>query len=159
MERAADLHKVGTTSVKQAHTVLRKGTPELVAAVEGGSIPVKRAAKIARQPAERQRRAVQGPTETEKREPTADRPEATALPAVAARKSERAPWQTLRATQAREVRDLGDLDAMLLVFREQIEPIYSCSSPLVRERIKKEVAQRFEQMDRSTPVVTERHDD
>jgi ParB-like chromosome segregation protein Spo0J len=33
IKRAADLHKVGTTSVKQAHTVLRDGTPELVAAV------------------------------------------------------------------------------------------------------------------------------
>jgi hypothetical protein len=47
---------------------------------------------------------------------------------------------------------------MLRVFREQIEPMYGRSSPLVRERIKKDVAQRFEQMDRSTPAVTERHD-
>jgi ParB-like chromosome segregation protein Spo0J len=91
IKRAADLHKVGTTSVKQAHTVLRDGTLELVPAVEGGSIPVKRAAEIARQPSEQQREAMKAPTAAAKR--------ASALPKVAARKPERAPWQTVRATK------------------------------------------------------------
>ena len=79
MERAADLHKVGTTSMKQAHTVLSDGTPELVAAVEGGSIPVKRAAEIARQPSHRRGKAVQTPTAAAKRAPAANRQNATAL--------------------------------------------------------------------------------
>jgi hypothetical protein len=151
IKRAADLHKVGTTSVKQAHTILRDGTPELVAAVEGGSIPVKRAAEIARQPSEQQREAMKAPTAAAKR--------AATLPKVAARKPERAPWQTVRATQGREARDVRDLDEMLRVFREQVEPVYGRSSRLVRDRIKKDVAQGFERMDTSTPAVTERNDD
>jgi hypothetical protein len=91
--------------------------------------------------------------------PTAAAKRASALPKVAARKPERAPWQTVRATQAREARDARDLDEMLRVFREQVEPVYGRSSRLVRDRIKKDVAQGFERMDTSTPAVTERNDD
>jgi hypothetical protein len=159
IERAADLHKVGTTSVKQAHTVLRDGAPELVAAVESGSIPVKRAAEIARQSAERQREATKALTAAAKRAPAADRSKAAGLPKISVRKSERGPWQSVRATQAREARDVRDLDEMLRVFREQVEPVYGRSNRLVRDRIKKDVAQGFERMDRSTPTVTERNDD
>jgi hypothetical protein len=65
----------------------------------------------------------------------------------------------VRTTQAREARDVRDLDVMLRIFREQVEPLYGRSSRLVRDRIKKDVAQGFERMDRSTPAVTERNDD
>jgi hypothetical protein len=54
---------------------------------------------------------------------------------------------------------IRDLDEMLRVFREQVEPVYGRSSRLVRDRIKKDVAQGFERIDRSTPAVTERNDD
>jgi hypothetical protein len=67
--------------------------------------------------------------------------------------------ETEAATQGREARDVRDLDEMLRVFREQVEPVYGRSSRLVRDRIKKDVAQGFERMDRNTPAVTERHDD
>jgi hypothetical protein len=150
-KQAAALMKVDVAGVDRARVVVKRGAPELVGAVERGQVTVAAAAEIAKKPAREQRAAVKAPPSAAKR--------GSALPKVAARKPERAPWQTVRATQGREARDVGDLDAMLRIFREQLEPVYSRSSPLVRERIKKDVAQRFEQMDRSTPAITERNDD
>ena len=158
IERAADLHKVGTTSVKQAHTVLRDGTPELVAAVEGGStrssVPPRshcsrptgsaRRCKRRRLPRCERRLCPRSPPGN----PSADLGKPFAPPKRAR-----------SAMSAILMRCCGSsASKMLRVFREQIEPMYGRSSPLVRERIKKDVAQRFEQMDRSTPAVTERHD-
>ena len=55
--------------------------------------------------------------------PAAAERRASALSKFGARKPERAPWQTARATQGREARDVRDLDEMLRVFREQVEPV------------------------------------
>jgi ParB-like chromosome segregation protein Spo0J len=150
-EQAAAMVNADVPGVDRARVVVKLGTPELVGAVERGQVTVAAAAEIAKKTAREQRAAVKAPPSAAKR--------GSALPKVAARKPERAPWETVRATQAREARDVGDLDAMLRIFREQLEPVYSRSGPLVRERIKKDVAQGFERMDRSTPAVTERHDD
>jgi hypothetical protein len=148
-KQAAALMKVDVAGVDRARVVVKRGAPELVGAVECGQVTVAAAAEIAKKPARGQRAAAKAPSSAAKR--------GSALPKVAARKPQ--PWQTVRATQAREARDVGDLDAMLRIFREQLEPVYSRSSPLVRDRIKKDVAQSFEWMDRSTPTGTERHDD
>ena len=78
---------------------------------------------------------------------------------ICGRDTELGPWKSVRATQAREARDVRDLDPMLRIFGEQIAPIYRRADRLVRDRIKKDVTQRFEQMDRSTPAVTKRNDD
>jgi hypothetical protein len=108
----------------------------------------KRAAELARRLSEQQREAMKAPTATATPAPIVNRPKATALPKVTVRKPERAPWKSVRAVQAPEAKDVGDLDPMLRVFREQVDPMYRRASRLVRDRIKKDVAQRFEQIDR-----------
>lgn len=53
-EAAAEMLKVGTTSVARAKLVQKTGAPELVAAVESGEITVNAAEQIAKLPAEQQ---------------------------------------------------------------------------------------------------------
>jgi hypothetical protein len=47
--QAAKALNVGTASVQRAKTVIRDGTPELVAAVEAGEVPVSAGAQIAKE--------------------------------------------------------------------------------------------------------------
>jgi hypothetical protein len=55
---AAHLVNVSPRSVENASRVIRDGTPELVAAVDGGDVAVSAAADIARRPAEEQRAVI-----------------------------------------------------------------------------------------------------
>jgi hypothetical protein len=57
-KQAADMLKVGESTVRQARAVRAKGTPELVKAVEQGRVKVSKAAKIAALPKEKQADAV-----------------------------------------------------------------------------------------------------
>jgi hypothetical protein len=79
------------------------------------------------------------------------------MPKVSARKPKRAPWQTARAAQARDAKNLGALDAMLRIFGEQVEPIYRSADRLVRARLKTEIGRRFEQIDKRAPAVADEH--
>lgn len=56
---AADLLNVGTRTVANAREVLKKGTPELVRAVDEGRVAVSRAAQIARLPEKEQTKITQ----------------------------------------------------------------------------------------------------
>ncbi|MHC9540332.1 MAG: hypothetical protein AB9903_12510 [Vulcanimicrobiota bacterium] len=57
-EDAAKKVGVSRGSVIRAKTVIDKGVPELVKAVEGNKIPITTAAKLAKLPAEKQRKAL-----------------------------------------------------------------------------------------------------
>lgn len=57
-EAAAQL-KVGERTVRDARAVLERGTPDLVQAVERGSLAVSAAAEVARMPPERQREVLE----------------------------------------------------------------------------------------------------
>jgi hypothetical protein len=59
--QAAKALNVGERSVERAKVVRREGVPELVKAVEAGTLPVSAAAAIAKQPAEEQRAAIAAP--------------------------------------------------------------------------------------------------
>lgn len=53
-EDAAQMLNVGESTVTRARTVINKGTPELIKAVESGEVTVNAAAQIAKLPAARQ---------------------------------------------------------------------------------------------------------
>jgi ParB-like chromosome segregation protein Spo0J len=83
VQQAADLAGVGVASVHRAKTVISKGTPEVVAAVESGKLAVTPAAQIAEKPAEIQRKIMENGAEeaaktvaaSKKTSPVSARPE------------------------------------------------------------------------------------
>ena len=87
--QAAELLNVSERSLRSARTVLEEGAPELVAAVEQGTIAVSAAASLAALPLEEQRRVIE----------TAD-PRAIGAVAKAAREDRQA--EKKRAREARE---------------------------------------------------------
>ena len=67
VKEAADLAGVGIRSVHRARTVIEKGVPEVVEAVESGDLAVTPAAEIAQKPVEIQRKIMEdGPEEAAK---------------------------------------------------------------------------------------------
>jgi len=58
VQKAADMLNVGRGTVEAARKVIRKGVPELAAAVKAGDIAVSTAAELVRQPEEVQREVV-----------------------------------------------------------------------------------------------------
>jgi hypothetical protein len=58
-ERAAEMMGVSVASVKRASSVIERGAPELVAAVEDGSVALSAAAEVAKLPVEEQQAVVE----------------------------------------------------------------------------------------------------
>lgn len=74
-DEAASMLSVGRRSVQRAHEVLRRGVPELVAAVEQGKVTVSAAAAIAKLPAVEQRPAIEAVRATDRRPRSAAKPQ------------------------------------------------------------------------------------
>ena len=113
--------KVGTNAraVQRARAVRRKAAPEVVKAVEDGAMTLNAAERTISKP------------KTNK--PITPRP-TTAKPHAAA--------------LARDTRNVDDLDESLRLFSEIVLPIYRSADGLVRDRIKKEIARLFADVER-----------
>ena len=126
---AAVLLSVGTRSVGRATAVVRRGMPELIAAVDAGRLNLARAAEIACQGAEEQRQVLAYPN----RPP----PPTRALP-------QGEQDQQLRSLRdARDERAVQDYYEMERIFVQAIVPIYRRVGWTFREIFKKEIARRL----------------
>jgi ParB-like chromosome segregation protein Spo0J len=142
-------------TARAAEAVVTKGVPELVEAMDKGDVAISAAADIAKLPASDQRQAITAarPLVRSPR-PNPPRPVAGArakpdsaaaissMPASvppAARRRESDPFAGAKGAQARDAKNVGDLEGALALFTELIEPVYLGAEDFVRQRIEGEI--------------------
>jgi ParB-like chromosome segregation protein Spo0J len=140
-------------TARAAEAVVTKGVPELVEAMDKGDVAISAAADIAKLAPVEQRQALTAPS-VRRPWPKAARPVAggrakpdsaaaiSIMPASdppAARRRESDPFAGAKGAQARDAKNVRDLEGALALFAELIEPIYLGAEDFVRQRIEAEV--------------------